>query len=556
LAPDSDSEEDNGPVRYRTLNNLYDTTEEVQNYEYSGMCLLAAEEPENIDQALEDECWKKAMISELESIEENNTWYFCELPRGHKAIGLKWVYKVKKNPEGEIVKYKARIVAKGYAQRQGVDYDEVFAPVARLETVRLLLALAAYGGWEVHHMDVKSAFLNGDLQEEVYVHQPPSFSDPRHVGQVLRLRKALYALKQAPRAWNAKLDSELLSLGFRKCSVEHAVYRRGVGESLLLISLYVDDLIICGPCVVQITHFKQQMKNTFSMSDLGLLSYYLGMEVMQKDGVITICQSSYAAKIVQQCQMTGCNPVDTPMEQRVKLTKAKTGTEKNVTRYRSIIGMLRYLVNTRPDLSFAVGIVSRFMEAPDNEHWAAVKRIIRYVSGTLNYGCKFIRGENSEMLLLGYTDSDQAGDLVQRKSTSGVLFFLGSNLITWSSQKQRIVALSSCEAEYVAAALGACQGVWLSRLIAELKNEQVQKFRLLIDNKSAIELSKNPVHHERSKHIDTRYHYIRDCIEQGVVEVDHVRTGDQLADILTKPLARMRFAELRMKLGVTKIERD
>jgi len=160
------------------------------------------------------------------------------------------------------------------------------------------------------------------------------------------------------------------------------------------------------------------------------------------------------------------------------------------------------------------------------------------------------------MLLLGYTDSDQAGDLVQRKSTSGVLFFLGSNLITWSSQKQRIVALSSCEAEYVAAALGACQGVWLSRLIAELKNEQVQKFRLLIDNKSAIELSKNPVHHERSKHIDTRYHYIRDCIEQGVVEVDHVRTGDQLADILTKPLVRMRFAELRMKLGVTKIERD
>ena len=160
------------------------------------------------------------------------------------------------------------------------------------------------------------------------------------------------------------------------------------------------------------------------------------------------------------------------------------------------------------------------------------------------------------MLLLGYTDSDQAGDLVQRKSTSGVLFFLGSNLITWSSQKQRIVALSSCEAEYVAAALGACQGVWLSRLIAELKNEQVQKFRLLIDNKSAIELSKNPVHHERSKHIDTRYHYIRDCIEQGMVEVDHVRTGDQLADILTKPLARMRFAELRMKLGVTKIKRD
>ena len=177
-------------------------------------------------------------------------------------------------------------------------------------------------------MDVKSAFLNGDLQEEVYVHQPPGFSDPRHVGQVLRLRKALYGLKQAPRAWNAKLDSELLSLGFRKCSVEHAVYRRGVGESLLLIGVYVDDLIICGPSVVQITHFKQQMKNTFSMSDLGLLSYYLGMEVMQKDGVITICQSSYAAKIVQQCQMTGCNPVDTPWNRELSSQRQKQALRK------------------------------------------------------------------------------------------------------------------------------------------------------------------------------------------------------------------------------------
>ena len=381
------------------------------------------------------------MQAEMQAIENNKTWDVADLPAKQKAIGLKWVFKVKKDPEGNIVKHKARLVAKAYAQRQGADFDEVFAPVARIETVRVLLALAAQGGWEVHHMDVKSAFLNGDLTETVFVQQPPGFI----VGngdKVLKLRKALYGLKQAPRAWNSKLDKELVALVFVRSKLEHAVYKRSNKNSFLIVGVYVDDLIISGPNADDITQFKQEMRKKFSMSDLGLLSYYLGMEVMQKDGVITICQSSYAAKIVQQCQMTGCNPVDTPMEQRVKLTKAKTGTEKNVTRYRSIIGMLRYLVNTRPDLSFAVGTVSRFMEAPDNEHWAAVKRIIRYVSGTLNYGCKFIRGANSEMLLLGYTDSDQAGDLVQRKSTSGVLFFLGSNLITWSSQKQRIVALS------------------------------------------------------------------------------------------------------------------
>lgn len=253
------------------------------------------------------------------------------------------------------------------------------------------------------------------------------------------------------------------------------------------------------------------MMNSFSMGDLGLLSYYLGMEVNQRKGEITICQAPYAAKIVQQCQMTRCNPCDTPMEQRIKLTTAKPGTERDVTKYRSIIGMLRYLVNSRPDLAFAVGMVCRFMEALDKEpgqHWAAVERIIRYVAGTLSYGCKFTHGGRvTPTLLLAYTD--QAGDLVKRKSTSGILFFLGSNLVTWSSQKQWDVALSSCEAEYVAAALGACQGVWLSRLIAELKNEKVHKFRLSVDNQSAIELSKNPVYHERSKHIDTRYHYIR-----------------------------------------------
>jgi hypothetical protein len=271
-------------------------------------------------------CWRDAMNNELQSIENNNTWIWSELPVGHKPIGLKWVYKVKKDAAGNIVKHKARLVAKGYAQKEGIDFDEVFAPVARLETIRVLIALSAQGNWEIHHMDVKSAFLNGDLHEEVYVTQPPGFQNPEKGQLVLKLNKALYGLKQAPRAWNIRLDSELASLGFSRCKVEHAVYRRGVGKSMLIIGVYVDDLIICGPSASDIADFKQQMKKTYSMSDLGLLSYYLGMEVRQGTNEITICQRSYAAKIVEQCNMGRCNSTDTPMEQRVKLVTAEKGT--------------------------------------------------------------------------------------------------------------------------------------------------------------------------------------------------------------------------------------
>ena len=384
----------------------------------------------------------------------------------------------------------------------------------------------------------------------MYVHQPPGFVDPKHAGKVFKLHKALYGLKQAPRAWNFKLDQELKALGFQRNKVEHAVYKRGTGDALLLVGVYVDDLIVCGPNSLKIAEFKNQMKETFSMSDLGLLSYYLGMEVKQEESQITICQKAYAEKIVETCGLTGCNTVDTPMEQRIKLSATKPGAEIDISRYRSIIGSLRYLVNTRPDIAYSVGIVSRFMEAPGKEHWAAVKRIVRYIAGTLDYGCRFQKGKKMDLKLLGFTDSDCSGDLIQRKSTSGIIFYLGSNLVTWASQKQKVVALSSCEAEYIAAAMGACQGVWLSRLIAEMLGEEVQKFKLLIDNQSAIELAKNPVFHDRSKHIDTRFHYIRDCIEKGMVEVNHIRTDEQVADILTKPLGRIKFVEFRLKLGV------
>ena len=248
--------------------------------------------------------------------------------------------------------------------------------------------------------------------------------------------------------------------------------------------------------------------------------------------------------------MRGCNPADTPMQNRLKLGKTGAGEPLDATRYRSIVGSLRYLCSTIPDISLSVGMVSRYLEAPAEAHWVAVKKILRYVSGTLNHGCCYKQGGAAAPEVISYSDSDHAGDLDDRRSTTGVVFFLNSSPITWTSHKQKVVAVSSCEAEYMAAATAACQGVWLCRLLGGLTGDTPTRAKLRVDNKSAIALSKNPVHHDRSKHIDIRYHFIRECIEDGKVDVDHVGTDGQLADFLTKARGRIKFVEMRQKVGV------
>jgi hypothetical protein len=490
------------------------------------------------------------MVEELRAIEENNTWELIELPSGRSAIGLKWVFKVKKNEHGDVVRHKARLVVKGYAQRQRVDYDEVFAPVARLEAVRLLLALSADEGWQVHHMDVKTTFLNGELQEEVYVQQPPSFIQPGQEHKVLRLHKALYGLHQAPRVWNLKLDEKLSMLGFIKCNADHAIYCRGGKGERLIMGVYVDDLVITGSNNKSIHKFKQVMSTVFRMSALGLLTYYLGIEVKQSDEGISLSQGSYAKKILEKGGLLDCNPCQVPMQSKLKLRKESNFVLVDAIVYRSLVGSLRYLVNTRPDLAFSVGYVGRYMEEPHEDHLAAVKHILRYIAGTMGVGVFYPRRRGERAELHGYSDSDLIGDLDSRKSTSGVLFFLGMSPVSWQSTKQRVVDLSSCEAEYIAAATAACQGVWLARLLSELKDADVEVPVLRVDNKSTISLVRNPVHHDRSKHIDIRYHLIWEYEQTCQIAVDFIRTEGQLGDILTKPLCKIKFQELYNKIGL------
>jgi len=348
------------------------------------------------------------------------------------------------------------------------------------------------------------------------------------------------------------LGATLKEMGFERSSHEAAMYWRSSGRAILLVGVYVDDLIITGTDEKKVAAFKAQMMKAFEMSDLGLLSFYLSVKVRQSASGINLRQTHYAERILELGGMESCNPAVTPMEERLKLSRFSTAEAVDPTHYRRLIGSLRYLVHTRPHIAFTVGFVSRFMEKPTMEHLAAMKRILRYLAGTLDYGLHFTRAPGSARFV-GYCNIDLCGDIDTSKSTTGVLFFLGQCLVSWQSIKQKVVALSSCEAEYVAATTAATQGMWLSRLLAELLGRPVDIVELKVDSKSALALAKNPVFHKRSKHIRIKYHFIRSCLEDGSIKAEHISTGDQLADILTKALGKTKFEELRGRIGLEAI---
>nr|GEW08390.1 ribonuclease H-like domain, reverse transcriptase, RNA-dependent DNA polymerase [Tanacetum cinerariifolium] len=374
---------DDTPVQgFKDLNEIYERTQEVE----IGNLLITEEEPRNYKEASTEQ----------------------------KAIGLKWVYKTKRDAEGKIIKYKARLVAKGYVQEHGIDFDEVFAPVAKIETVQLILALAAYHRWQVHHLDVKSAFLHRELKEEVYVTQPEGFVQQGNPGKVYKLIKALYGLRQAPRAWNVKLDQTLKSLDFKKCNLEQVVYTRRSKTSTLIVGVYVDDLILTGTPRKEIDAFKSKMKDKFEMSDLGLLAYYLGIEVTQAGGEITIKQTCYINKILKETSMADSNDTKIPMDPGTKLVKEEDGNPVDATYYRSLIGSFRYLLHTKPDLSYSVGLLSRFMQDPKDHHLKAVKQVIRYIKGTKEHGIIYKKEGGCRITDNGHINVEHVSGELQR----------------------------------------------------------------------------------------------------------------------------------------------
>eukprot|EP00253_Pinus_taeda_P003400 PITA_03400 len=446
------------------------------------------------------------MNEEYHSLLSNDTWDLVPLPKGRKLVRCKWVYRTKYGPDGKVVKHKARLVAKGFSQVEGIDYTETFSPVAKMNSIRLVFSLAASLKWEVHQMDVKSAFLHGDLHEEIYMEQPIGFIQTDS-SLVCRLKKSLYGLKQAPRAWYAKMDSFLLESGFSRCYSDNTVYTKKVGNSLIILVLYVDDLILTGSDPNLINHVKSSLKKKFEMTDLGHLHYFLGLQVLQSKKGISLSQSKYACDILHHFHMEDCKPAPSPFQSGVKLSVSCTSPEVDATLYLQLVGKLLYLTHTRPDLSFAVGLVARFLQNPRESHWKAAKRILRYVRGP----------------------------------------------ITWACKKQAAISLSSAEAEYRGAVEASKEALWLRQILSEFGFEQQHPTTLWCDNQSAIQLCKDPFQHQRSKHIELHMHFIRKLIHDHVLEVQYCSTDDQFADIFTKALTEAKFTKLRYMLGVQEV---
>eukprot|EP00253_Pinus_taeda_P016471 PITA_16471 len=382
-----------------------------------------------------------------------------------------------------------------------------------MNSVRLVLSLVASFKWEVHQMDVKSTFLHGDLHEEIYMEQPIGFIQTDS-NLVCRLKKSLYGLKQAPQAWYAKMDSFLLESGFSRYHSDNIVYTKKVGKSLIILVLYVDDLILTGSDPNLINHVKSNFKKKFEMTDLGHLHYFLGLQVLQSKEGISLSHSKYDCDLIRHFHMEDCKPAPSPFQSGVKLLVTCTSPEVDATLYHQLVRKLLYLTHTRPNLSFVVGLVARFIA-------------------------------KASPLLVGFTDFDWASDPDDRKSAVGYVFTLGSGPITWACKKQGAISLSSAEVEYRGAIEASKEALWLRQILSEFGFQQQHLSTLWCDNQSIIQLCKDPVQHQRRKHIELHMHFIRKLIHDHVLEVQYCSTDDQVADIFTKALTEAKFTKLR-----------
>lgn len=441
-------------------------------------------------------------------------------------------------------------MAKGFSQTLGCDYTETFSPVIKPVTTRLILTIAITYKWEIQQIDINNAFLNGFLQEEVYMSQPQGF-EVVDKSLVCKLNKSLYGLKQAPRAWYERLTSALIQFGFTKSCCDPSLLIYNQNGACIYLLIYVDDILITGSSASQVHELIHKLNHIFALKQLGKLDYFLGIKVRYlSSGALLLNQSKYIHDLLCKADMENSNSIGSPMVSSCRLSKFGTDSMSDATLYRSIVGALQYATLTRPDIAFSVNKVSQFMANPLESHWKAVKRILRYLKGTLDHGLLIHPSQTGPPFSLrAYSDSDWATDQDDRKSVSGSCIYFGLNLISWSSKKQQVVARSSTEAEYRSMAHTTTELLWIQSLLQELK----VPFRtptLLWDNLSVVALTHNPILHSRTKHIELDIHFVRERVISKQLQVLHVSSTEQLADLLTKPLSPAKYASIRDKLKV------
>ncbi|KAL4366735.1 hypothetical protein GQ457_05G021070 [Hibiscus cannabinus] len=487
------------------------------------VAFISCIKPKNINEALNDDYWILAMQDELNQFERSKVWTLVERPNDKSSIGTKWVFRNKLDESGNIVRNKARLVAQGYNQEEVIDFDETYAPVARMEAIRMLLAFA------------------------LYVEQPPGFEDPKFSNHVFKLSKALYGLKQAPRAWYERLSTFLVEKGFSKGKVDTTLFIKNDGKDILVVQIYVDDIIFGSTNELLCQDFAKLMQGEFEMSMMGELSFFLGLQIKQRNDGIFINQAKYIKEKLKKFGFENVKPQATPMSSSIKLDKDEKGKCVDSKLYRSMIGSLLYLTASRPDIMFSVCLCARFQANPKESHLKAMKRIFRYLQDTPSLGLWYRR--DSTFDLHAYSDADYGGCKIDRKSTSDTCQFLGNMLISWFSKKQNNVALSTTEAEYISADSCCAQVLWMKQQLLDYGID-VGTIPIKCDNTSAICLTKNPIQHSRTKHIEIRHHFIRDHVSKNDIVLEYVDTLHQLADIFTKPLDKERFWTLRRDLGL------
>lgn len=491
-------------------------------------------DPDSVKEALSSENaenWKLAMDDEFQSLLKNNTWKLTTLPPGKKALPCKWIFKTKIDETGAVNRYKARLVVKGYAQKRGIDYDEIYSPVVRYTSVRYLIALAARYDLEIEQMDAITAFLQGDLENEIYMVQPESYEEGT---KVCLLQKSIYGLKQASRQWNVKLDSVLQKIGLTRSRIDPCIYYCIKKSTMMFVAVWVDDLIIFSNNCDLKCEVKEQLKGEFHMKDLGEAKQFIGLNISRKrkEGKIMLDQEMYVKEILNRFGMLESKPVKTPIEVNVKFDSDDTHNNDDIP-YRQAIGCLLYLAQaTRPDIGFAVNKLSRYVSNPSHQHWLGVKRIMRYLQGTKDYKLCFTKDTTNK--ITGFCDSDWASSPEDRRSCTGYIFIFQNGAIAWNSCKQSTVALSTAEAEYMAMSAATQEALWLRQLQQELGLYNDCPLLIHSDNQSAISLASVDCYKPKTKHIDIRFHFLRDNVNNKNVNFIYCKGSEMVADILTK----------------------